>query len=137
MQERKEDSDGDDSSSSDLDTSVDGHLNNAPKRQHVSRLEPEQQLDAEIEAYIALGAIPRSMTVVQFWETHGRKFSLLAPLAHAVSTVPCSSAGIERVFSMARNMTLYNQFNQSPSKLRDRLMLHYNRAAVDAWSDRP
>lgn len=48
-----------------------------------------------------------------FWVHQCAAFVHLAPLARAVCSVPSSSADIERVFSFARNMTLYNQYNQN------------------------
>lgn len=51
----------------------------------------------------------------------------LGAFAVAVCTVPCSSADIARVFSMARYRTLYKQCKLKPVTLCDRRMLLHNK----------
>lgn len=114
----------------DLDASVDRkrRRNSRSTRAATPLEEHRSTLEADISLLSSESCNEKEVkSAAQYWEKYGHKYSLLVPLAYAVSTVPSSSAGIERVVSMARSMTLYNQYSQSPAKLRDRLMLSYNR----------
>ena len=86
------------------------------------------RLISELSQY-ANAPVPKTsqeFEIVKYWRESRSAMPLLSNLALYVSSIPCSSAAIERVFSIARNHFVFNQYKQKPETLRDRLMMYYN-----------
>src|SRR3989338_269710 len=89
-------------------------------------------LREEVVQYAATECrLPRSTGAGEFWKEHKDYYRLIWRFAYLVVCTPPSSADIERVFSVARTCSNYNQCNQNPASLRSRLQTNLNKYQLD------
>lgn len=72
-----------------------------------------------------------------FWikESTQELYSELWRLGFLIVSTPATSANVERVFSIARTMSGFNQYNQDTSTLRDRITARMNADAIEKYLD--
>jgi len=82
-----------------------------------------QQTKNEFDHYMSLPPpSTRSGTTLEWWHRNSKEYPRLARMAQDILAVPCTGAGVERIFSIARRVAISSRASLDPSTIQDTMM---------------